>query len=217
MQRFKLLTEMTDFNSFEVLKEGDGDFESQNVKIRGPFIQAEVQNRNKRRYKKEVCQREVEKFVNEKINTNRAVGELEHPQNSMINLERVSHKITSLQMHGNDGVGEAKILETPMGKIAKALILEGVLLGVSTRGLGTVGSGGWVNDDFNLITVDIVAEPSAPTAFVDGILEGKEFVFEGNKIVEMEVEKFKKELGISKSGEIKNLFMSFIDNVQKNI
>ena len=149
--------------------------------IEGVFLQTEQPNRNKRVYKRNVMEREVKRYTEQYIDNGRALGELGHPDGPTVNLDRVSHKIVSLKQEGNNFIGKAKLLETPMGKIAKNLIEEGVTLGVSSRGIGSLSetSQGYklVGEDFMLATAaDIVADPSAPDAFVQGIMEGKEWV-----------------------------------------
>ena len=152
--------------------------------IQGPFLQTEQQNRNGRVYRRNVMEREVKRYTDEHISKGRALGELGHPDGPTINLDRVSHKIVSLEQKGNDFIGKAQILSTPMGKIAESLLKEGVCLGVSSRGIGSLRptKEGYseVGEDFMLATAaDIVADPSAPDAFVQGIMEGKEWVWEG--------------------------------------
>ncbi len=152
--------------------------------IQGPFLQTEQQNRNGRVYRLNVMEREVKRYTDEHISKGRALGELGHPDGPTINLDRVSHKIVSLEQKGNDFIGKAQILSTPMGKIAESLLKEGVMLGVSSRGIGSLRptKEGYseVGEDFMLATAaDIVADPSAPDAFVSGIMEGKEWVWQG--------------------------------------
>jgi hypothetical protein len=152
--------------------------------IQGPFLQTEQKNRNGRVYRRSVMEREVKRYADEHISKGRALGELGHPDGPTINLDRVSHKIVSLEQKGNDFIGKAQILSTPMGKIAESLLKEGVCLGVSSRGIGSLRptKEGYseVGEDFMLATAaDIVADPSAPDAFVQGIMEGKEWVWEG--------------------------------------
>ena len=147
--------------------------------IEGIFMQAEVENRNKRIYPKTVLEEAVNKYTAEQIQTGRAVGELNHPQGPTINLDKVSHKMVALNWQGNDVVGKAQILNTPMGQIVEGLIDGGVQLGVSSRGMGGVSSRGsktYVQNGFILVTVDIVQDPSAQSAFVNGIMEGVEYV-----------------------------------------
>ena len=161
----------------EAKKEGSG----KDYFIEGVFLQADLKNRNGRMYPKEIMQKEVDRYSKEYINKNRAYGELGHPDSPTINLDRVSHMIKSLKMEGNNFVGRAKILDTPYGKIVKSLIDEGAQLGVSSRGLGSLVQKNGVNlvqDDFMLATAaDIVADPSAPDAFVEGVMEGAEWVY----------------------------------------
>lgn len=207
----KLLTEFVGFADLEVISEGK---ESGDIRIKGPFLQAEIKNNNGRIYTRGLCEREIQKFMSQKIEKNRALGELDHPPTPTVNLNRVSHKIESLVMEGNNGIGVAKLIDTPMGKIAQTLVKEGIILGVSSRGLGTVGSNDKVNEDYNLITVDIVADPSAPDAFVNGILENKEFVIDGNEIVEVAVKKLQEKVDKNaKSKELLNYIKSFIDDI----
>jgi hypothetical protein len=162
--------------------------------IQGPFLQTEKENRNHRVYRRPVMEREVKRYTESYINKGRALGELGHPDGPTINLDRVSHKIVSLEQKGNDFHGKAQILSTPMGKIAESLLKEGVTLGVSSRGIGSLkmSKEGWseVGEDFMLATAaDIVADPSAPDAFVSGIMEGKEWVWEGGILREQLAEK----------------------------
>ena len=152
--------------------------------IEGIFLQGNIQNRNGRMYPAEVLRKEVARYTESNIQTGRALGELGHPEGPTVNLDRVSHKITHLKESGNNFIGKAKILSTPMGKIASSLIEEGVKLGVSSRGIGSLKATregvNVVGDDFMLATAaDIVADPSAPDAFVSGIMEGKDWVWDG--------------------------------------
>ena len=166
--------------------------------IEGVFLQSEIKNKNGRVYPQGVLAREVAKYDEHHIQKGRALGELGHPEGPSINLDRVSHKIESLKEDGNNFVGRAKILETPMGNIAKNLLDEGVRLGVSSRGRGSHKEKDGVNvvaDDFMLATAaDIVADPSAPDAFVDGIMEGKEWVWDNGILKESAVAQIKKEI-----------------------
>lgn len=164
--------------------------------IEGIFLQGDITNRNGRNYPVNILEREVTKYNENFVGTGRALGELGHPDGPTINLDRVSHKILSLKREGNNFIGKAKLLETPMGKIAKNLLDEGVKLGVSSRGLGslTVKDGvNYVGEDFMLATAaDIVADPSAPDAFVEGIMEGREWVWESGMLREVEINNLKK-------------------------
>ena len=169
-----------------------------NYFIEGIFLQAELQNRNGRMYKLPTLQREVAKYDENYIQKGRALGELGHPDGPSINLDRVSHKILSLKEDGNNFIGKAKLLDTPMGRIAKDLLSEGVRLGVSSRGMGSIRKEENCNvvmDDFMLATAaDIVADPSAPDAFVDGIMEGKEWVWDNGILKESAVAEIKQEI-----------------------
>ena len=190
----RLITEQN--NDIEVLTEDkDG---KKNTFIKGIFLQTEITNRNGRMYRFDTMNREVGKYNEEFIQRGRALGELGHPEGPTVNLDRVSHKIVELYPEGKNFIGKAKLLETPMGKIAKNLLEEGVQLGVSSRGLGSLkkeGSLQVVADDFILSTAaDIVADPSAPDAFVEGIMEGKEWALVDGKIKEAQIEAIKASL-----------------------
>ena len=190
----KLITEQIE--PVEVLTE-DKDGKTATY-IKGIFLQTEITNRNGRMYRFDTLNREVSKYNEEFIQRGRALGELGHPEGPTINLDRVSHKIVELMPEGKNFIGKAKLLETPMGKIAKNLLEEGVQLGVSSRGLGSLkkeGSLQVVADDFILSTAaDIVADPSAPDAFVEGIMEGKEWALVDGKIKEAQIEAIKASL-----------------------
>jgi hypothetical protein len=186
----KLITE--EIESVEVLIETVNG--KKTLYIQGPFLQTEVVNRNGRMYRLPVMEREVKRYTEQYVNKGRALGELGHPDGPTVNLDRVSHKIVSLQREGNNFIGKAQILSTPMGKIAESLLKEGVTLGVSSRGIGSVrpNNEGYteVGEDFMLATAaDIVADPSAPDAFVHGIMEGKEWCWDGGILKERAAEK----------------------------
>ena len=188
----KLISE--EIESVDILtEEKDG---KKTLYITGPFLQAEVVNRNKRCYPINTMMKEVTRYTDEFVSKGRALGELGHPDGPQINLDRVSHKIVSLTQEGNNFMGKAQILSTPMGKIAQSLLGEGVKLGVSSRGMGSIRQHegvSYVGEDFMLATAaDIVADPSAPDAFVDGVMEGKEWVWEGSILRERQVEQVKK-------------------------
>ena len=159
--------------------------------IQGPFLQGDIKNRNGRIYESSILSKEVKRYNENFIDKNRAMGELGHPDGPTVNLDRVSHKITSLKQEGSNFIGKAKILETPMGRIAGALLNDGVTLGVSSRGMGSLVSRNgtnYVGEDFHLATAaDIVADPSAPDAFVQGIMEGKEWVWDNGLLKEQDV------------------------------
>ena len=192
----KLITEINEqVNIITEANEAGG----KNFFIEGIFMQAEQENRNKRMYPLEVLQKETERYVTEYVMKNRAYGELGHPDGPTVNLDRVSHKIVSLKESGTNFIGKAKILSTPMGKIAQSLIGEGVKLGVSSRGIGSLKATregvNIVGDDFMLSTAaDIVADPSAPDAFVEGIMEGKDWVWDGGILREKYAEKTYKQI-----------------------
>ena len=166
--------------------------------IQGVFLQGEIKNRNGRVYPIDILEREVGRYTEQNISKNRALGELGHPEGPTVNLDRASHKIESLVREGNNYIGKAKILDTPMGQIAKSLLGEGVSLGVSSRGVGSLremGGANYVRDDYQLATAaDIVADPSAPDAFVEGIMEGKEWVWDNGLLKEQEVSQIKKQI-----------------------
>lgn len=190
----KLITEHLD--SLEYITEAKDDGEK-NVFIEGIFMQAEQQNRNKRIYPKAVLEAACGKYVKEQVKTGRAVGELNHPEGPSINLDKVSHRITELNWNGNNVVGKALILDTPMGKIVKGLVEGGCKLGVSSRGMGTVEQREgktYVKDDFVLSTVDIVQDPSAPSAFVEGIMEGVEWIWENGLLKPQQIEEYETEI-----------------------
>ena len=206
----KLITETIE--DIEVLTEATAT--GKNYKIRGVFMQADIKNRNGRVYPVQTLAKEVARYNEQFINKKRAFGELGHPDGPTVNLERVSHMITSLKPEGKNFIGEAKIMDTPYGKIVKNLIDEGAQLGVSSRGMGSI-SNGRVGSDFYLATAaDIVADPSAPDAFVEGIMEGKEWVWDNGVLKSMEVEQYKKEVERTKRSELaevkSNIFKDFI-------
>ena len=171
-------------------------------KIRGIFMQGDIKNRNGRVYPMEILTKEVKNYNNKFVSENRAYGELGHPEGPTVNLERVSHLITELYPEGKNIMGEARILETPMGKIVKTLMDEGTKLGVSSRGMGSLderGGAKYVRDDFYLAAAaDIVADPSAPSAFVQGIMEGKEWVWNHGSLIEAHVAEVKRSFDVKK-------------------
>jgi hypothetical protein len=213
----KLITETIE--NIEVLTEernGKKDY-----KIKGIFMQADIKNRNGRIYPVGTLAKEVKRYNEQFINKKRAFGELGHPDGPTVNLERVSHMITSLKPEGKNFVGEAKIMDTPYGKIVKNLIDEGAQLGVSSRGMGSLQSGSQgnvVGKDFYLATAaDIVADPSAPDAFVEGIMEGKEWVWDNGILKSMEVEKYKEEIEKTKRAELAEKKASIFKDFLKKI
>ena len=215
----KLIRE--EIEAVEVITESRGG--KKTLYIKGPFLQTETVNRNQRVYRLPVMQKEVKRYTESYIRKGRALGELGHPEGPTVNLDRVSHKIVSLEQKGNNFIGKAQILSTPMGKIAESLLKEGVTLGVSSRGIGSIAQNkeGFmeVGEDFQLATAaDIVADPSAPDAFVDGIMEGKEWVWDGGILREKYAQKTYKQINTlvdqKKLDEQKlNLFSDFLSNL----
>ncbi len=191
----KLITEYVE-NNLEVIAEQKKDGEK-NYFIEGVFMQSNKKNRNGRVYEKATLENAVEKYVAEQVKTGRAVGELNHPEGPTVNLDKVSHKINDLHWQGNDVVGKASILKTPMGKIVEGLLEGGVKLGVSSRGMGSLVSKNgaqYVGDDFMLSTIDIVQDPSAPSAFVNGVMEGVEWVWDNGLIRQQDIEVIETEI-----------------------
>lgn len=193
----KLIRELFEEVKVEILEQTDKPGKK-NYFIEGIFLQSELGNRNGRVYPHAVLKREVDRYVQESVSKNRALGELNHPDSPTINLDRVSHMITSIKEDGTNFIGRAKVLDTPTGKIVKAFIDEGVQLGVSSRGMGSLKELDTnlqeVQDDYYLSTVDVVADPSAPDAFVKGVLEGKEWVWDNGKLVESQLIQIKRQL-----------------------
>ncbi len=190
----KLIAEYTEDNLEILTEEKDG---KKSYAIEGIFMQAETKNRNGRIYPRDVMESAVAKYNTEQVVKGRAVGELNHPEGPTVNLDKVSHKIESLDWQGNDVVGKARILNTPMGEIVKGLLDGGVNLGVSTRGMGSLQQSGGamvVKPDFLLNAVDIVQDPSAPSAFVNGIMEGVEWVWNNGIIEAQAIEKMETEI-----------------------
>lgn len=189
----KLITEHCD--SIEYLVEEKNN--KRCAMIEGIFMQAEAKNRNGRVYSKPILEKAVNRYVTEQVATGRAVGELNHPDSPSINLDKVSHRITELRWDGNNVIGKASILETPMGKIVKGLMEGGVRLGVSSRGMGSLeerNGATYVKEDFTLATVDIVQDPSAHEAFVNGIMEGVEWVWDNGLLKAQRIEEEKKKI-----------------------
>ena len=213
----KLITEINE--DLEYIIEGTGDKKS--MYINGVFMMSETKNRNGRIYSKPILFNEVSRYRNEYVDKNRAFGELGHPEGPTINLERVSHMIRELKEDGNNIVGKAKIMDTPYGNIVKNLINEGAKLGVSSRGMGSLeekGGANYVKDDFYLATAaDIVADPSAPDAFVDGIMEGKEWSGDNGVVKEATIAKIKESIKRSPASNLDNnklkAFNSFLSKL----
>ena len=213
----KLIKEITESVSY-LTEEKNGKKE---LFIEGPFLVAEAVNRNKRMYKEESMRREVNRYTEEYVTKNRAFGELGHPDTPSINLDRVSHLIVGLRQEGNKWIGKAKILETPMGNIARSLIEGGAQLGVSSRGMGSLKIVNGINvvqDDFYLATAaDIVADPSAPGAFVQGIMEGKEWMLVNGVWTEQQFDEAKTEIVRASPKQIEQVSLRIFENFIKKL
>ena len=216
MEHIKLITEVT--QDVDVVCESkDGD---EQLYIEGIFMQSEKKNRNGRIYPKDTLVKEATRYNKEFVQTHRAMGELGHPEGPSVNLDRVSHLITKLETRDNDVYGKAKLLETPTGKIAKSLIKEGVKLGVSTRGMGSIQRKDGVNivgEDFMLAAVDIVADPSAPNAFVNGIMEGAEWVWDGGVLREKQMSEYKEQIERTSKRELEQKAIKVFEDFIKNL
>jgi hypothetical protein len=213
----KLIRELTESVQY-LTEEKDG---KKTLFIEGPFLVAESVNKNKRMYKEETMRNEVNRYSEEYISKNRAFGELGHPDTPSINLDRVSHLIVGLRQEGNAWIGKAKILETPMGNIARNLIEGGAQLGVSSRGMGSLKMENGVNvvqGDFHLATAaDIVADPSAPGAFVQGIMEGKEWMLVNGIWTEQHYDVAKQEIKQASSKDIEAVSLKIFENFLKKL
>ena len=216
----KLISEFNDYGIQPVIVE-ENEKGGKDYFIEGIFMQSEIKNRNGRVYPKDVVLKEVNRYKKEFVEKQRAFGELGHPEGPTINLDKVSHLITKLDEDGNNFVGRAKILSTPNGQIVKNLIDDGAKLGVSSRGLGSLeqkGGAQYVKDDFQLATAaDIVADPSAPEAFVEGIMEGVEWVYESGILTATKVEKWRDELKTAKLNQLEekklDLWKRFVESL----
>tara|TARA_Y100000004_G_scaffold46334_1_gene50843 strand:+ start:77 stop:736 length:660 start_codon:yes stop_codon:yes gene_type:complete len=218
----KLITEYVE-NNLEVIAEQKKNGEK-NYFIEGVFMQSNKKNRNGRVYEKATLENAVEKYVTEQVKTGRAVGELNHPEGPTVNLDKVSHKINDLHWQGNDVVGKASILKTPMGKIVEGLLEGGVKLGVSSRGMGSLVSKNgaqYVGDDFMLSTIDIVQDPSAPSAFVNGVMEGVEWVWDNGLIRQQDIEVIETEIKRAPSKDLHEAeiraFKNFLSKINSKI
>lgn len=213
----KLFTELVEDVQY-LVEEKNG---KKDLFITGPFMQAEQQNRNGRIYKLPILEREVQRYSDEYIKTNRALGELGHPNGPSINLDRVCIKIVELKQDGNNFIGKAKVLGTPMGEIAKNLLESGVQLGVSTRGMGSLKEVNGimeVQDDFYLATAaDVVADPSAPDAFVQGIMEGVDWVWDNGVLKASQVETYKKTVQKASTRELEEVKLHVFEDFLKTI
>ena len=211
-------------DNINYLIEQDPKTGKDNVYIEGIMLQTEVKNKNGRIYPKEIMQKEVKRYTKEYINEKRAYGELGHPEGPTINLERTSHLIQSLKEDGNNFVGKAKVLSTPMGEIVKNLLADGARLGVSSRGMGSLkassqkGGVQLVQSDFQLATAaDIVADPSAPDAFVNGVMEGVEWIWDNGVIKAQKIEEYKNSIRRAKTHKLQEVklraFSDFLENL----
>jgi hypothetical protein len=211
---------ITEFNQEDLSYITEGTGKAKNTFIEGVFMQTEAKNRNGRMYPKKVMESAVGKYITEQVSKGRAVGELNHPDGPTINLDKVSHRITSLKFEGNNVVGKALVLNTPMGKVVKGLIEGGVQLGVSSRGMGSLETKkdmSVVKDDYHLATIDIVQDPSAPEAFVNGIMEGVEWVWDNGILKAQQIEKYETEIKQARTAQLKEkqseLFADFLSKL----
>lgn len=212
----KLITEHTEELQY-LAEDVDGE---RKLMIEGIFMQAEKKNRNGRVYPRDVLEEAVNKYDSTQVSKGRAVGELGHPDSPTVNLDRVSHRITELRWDGDNVIGRAQILETPMGKIVKGLMEGDVQLGVSTRGMGSLTERGgmtYVKDDFMLSTVDIVQDPSAPEAFVNGIMEGVEYFIDNGIVKAQQIDQYNKEIRTIPESRVAEAQMKFFKDFLKNI
>ena len=205
-------------NAEYLVEEANG---KKSYKIKGVFLQSDIKNRNGRIYESDILSKEVDRYSKEFIDKKRAFGELGHPDGPTVNLERVSHMIQSLTPDGDNFIGEAKIMDTPYGRIVKGLIDEGAQLGVSSRGMGSIiqrNGANYVKDDFYLATAaDIVSDPSAPDAFVEGIMESKEWVWNNGVLVEKNIEAWKREIEGAKRHALAEAKVKVFTNFLKNL
>lgn len=213
----KLITETIEDIEYLVESNESG---GKNHYLSGVMMEANVANRNGRYYDRGILMKESTRYVTEFVDKKRALGELNHPSGPTVNLDRVSHLVTQLRESGNQVIGKAKVLDTPMGKIVKSLIDEGAKLGVSTRGMGSLEKRNGINyvkEDFTLAAIDIVADPSAPNAFVNGILEGKEWIWNNGLLEEKSISKYEKALKKSSKKKLEEnavkLFSHFLRNL----
>lgn len=205
----KLLLETIFNNDLEYITEAK-EGQPKVYRIKGVFGQAEVKNGNSRIYRRPLLESRVNEYVAKKVVTGQALGELNHRMSPFIDYERASHIVENMHMNGNDVIGVARILNSECGKTVKVLIDEGIKVGVSTRGLGTVDYQGYVNEDFHLCCVDIVSTPSAPKAILDAIVENKEYIINGDEILEARVEQLKSVSAYKSSSEIRKLLNEFL-------
>ena len=210
----KLISEHVEHDTDYLIEQDDKG--NKNYKIKGIFMQADIKNRNGRIYPMEILQKEVKRYNKDYVNQKRAFGELGHPDGPTVNLERASHLITNLYPDGKNFIGEAKVLSTPMGNIVKSLMDDGAKLGVSSRGMGSLdqkNGANYVRNDFYLATAaDIVADPSAPNAFVNGIMESKEWVWDNGIIKEVNINSYKKAIQNARMDDLEKTKLKVFEN-----
>ena len=216
MERYKLLTELVSESDLTYCIEGEGSQYEKQYRIKGPFLLAETKNKNGRVYPRDIMESEVRRFHDEKVKSARAVGALDHPPTPTVMLKDACHIIEDLYMEGTIGYGVARMLDTPDGRIAKTLMKEGIKLAVSSRGLGSL-SNGIVGSNYRLLTVDLVSEPSAQIAFVESIVENKEYIIQGDKIVEVAMEDFTNKLSSHGSKELAADLKVFLSKLRNRI
>jgi hypothetical protein len=211
------LREFIDVGNLQLLTEEGINGAGRSYRIKGPFLQSEVKNGNSRNYPRPYVEREVNLFTENKINKRRALGELDHSQNVTVHLERASHLIESLTMTGNDAIGNAKIIDTPMGRIAMTLIDEKILLGVSSRSVGSLDTSGRVGSDLKLITVDLCADPSAPKGFVEALVENKNYIIgTDGEILEDPINKIESEIQKKYNSKVAlSLMTDFLNEISR--
>jgi hypothetical protein len=213
----KLITELVEDVKYIQEDSGNG---GKDYYIEGVFLQSEVKNRNGRVYPTPTLVKECRRYIKEYVDKGRALGELNHPTGPTVNLDRVSHMVKSLNESGRDMIGRAKVLGTPMGNIVKNLINEGAKLGVSSRGMGSLAArNGYqeVQEDFMLAAIDIVADPSAPNAFVNGIMEGKEWVWDNGILKSQEIEKYQRTIAKSSSRNLERNMIKVFEHFLRSI
>lgn len=215
----KLLVETVGYEDLEYLTEGSGDISSKKYYIKGPFIEMNRRNRNGRIYESSIMIPEVERFVKEKVNTRMAAGSIDHPiTDSSVKLSEASHLITELVQNGDVFIGKAEILDTfPHGRNAKVLIEAKMQLAVSSRGIGSISSEGVVGSNYKLLTVDIVNLPSAHTTYVESILESQDYIIQGDKLVAVSMENFKKDLSKNGTRNIENDLKKFLESLKRKL
>jgi hypothetical protein len=211
----KLIREYTDYQDLEMITEKTDDGKKK-FKIKGPFLVAEMKNKNKRVYSKSLIEREINRFTEEKIKNGNPFGCLDHDQTPTVIGKNVAIAIDELKMENNIAYGTATVLDTPNGRIVKAVMNDGYKFGVSSRGVGSM-NGQNVNEDYIFITEDVVTDPSAPGAFVDGILENKEYIMEGNKIVEVAINNLENKLNKQGSKALLSGMLEFLEEIRNNI